>query len=248
MHAYVLDATGKPLDSLHVAEAGPSHLIAMLEKQIAALKVLKGKPVVRPTPQAVPPTASGDSVVMHLTARYLVPMDDASARKEIHDNFVPLKPSLGGERSGQWSALPSEDWIVLKQPEWRKLLPQKPIKAGDSWDLDKEMAARILTRFYPTTENNDLSTNSIDERSLKAVVISVKDGVARARLEGTLKMKHAFYPHKEDKNMVEAALIGYLDFEPDKPRIRALRLVTDRATYGGPRQQFGAAMNLIDNH
>ena len=31
----------------------------------------------------------------------------------------------------------------------------------------------------------------------------------------------------------EAKLIGLLDFEPGKPAIRSLRLVTDEATYGG---------------
>jgi hypothetical protein len=245
VHAYVLDPAGKPLDSLHVAAAGPEHTIAMLEKQIAALKVPRGKAVVKPAPQAMAPRASPDALVLHLTARYLVARDQPNARKDIADGFVPLKPVLGGEKSGQWSALPSEDWLVLKPAQWHKLLPEKPVKVGDSWDVDKATASQILTRFYPTTENNDLSTNRIDEQALKGTVMSVKDGVVRARLEGKLKMKHVFYPRKEDKNMVEATLLGHIEFQRDKPRVRALRLVTDTATYGGARQHFGAALHLV---
>jgi len=245
VHAYVLDAAGKPLDSLHVAEAGPGHVITMLEKHIAALKVPKGKPVVKPAPQSVAPRADADALVLHLTARYLVARNQPNARKDIDDDFVPLKPTLGGEKSGQWSALPSEDWIVLKESQWRKLLPRKPVTVGASWDVDKATAASVLTRFYPTTENNDLSSNRIDKQALKGTVMSIKDGVVRARLEGALQMKHAFYPLKEDKNLVEATLLGYVEFQQAKPRIRALRLVTDTATYGGPRNHFGAVLRLL---
>jgi hypothetical protein len=245
VHAYVLDSAGKPLDSLHVAEAGPEHVTAMLEKQIASLKMAKGEPVVKPSPQAAAPKASADALVLHLTARYLVAKGDPTARKDVDDAFVPLKPALGGEKSGQWRALPSEDWIVFKEAQWRKLLPDKPLQAGASWNLDKDTAAQILTRFYPTTENNDLSSNRIDELALRGTVTSIKDGVVRARLEGALKMKHTFYPRREDKNMVEATLLGYVEFQQDGSRIRALRLVTDTATYGGPRQHFGAAVRLF---
>ena len=245
VHAYVLDSAGQPLDSLHVAEAGPEHLIAMLEKQIAALKVARGEPVVKPVPQSAMPKADADALVLHLTARYLVAKGERNARKDIDDDFVPLKPVLGGEKTGQWHALPSEDWIVLQEAQWRKLLPPKPVPVGGSWELDKETSAQILTRFYPTTENNDLSSNRIDEQALKGTVMSIKDGVVSARLEGTLRMKHTFYPRREDKNMVAATLLGYVEFQQDKPRIRALRLVTDTATYGGAQQHFGAALRLV---
>jgi hypothetical protein len=250
VHAYVLDSAGQPQDSLHVAEAGPERVIAMLEKQIAALKVVKGEPAVKPAPQSAKPRADADALVLHLTARYLVARGDGNARKDVDDDFVPLKPVLGGEKSGQWHALPSEDWIVLKEPHWRKLLPEKPVPVGGSWELDRETSAQILTRFYPTTENNDLSSNRIDEQALKGTVISIKEGVVLARLEGTLRMKHTFYPRREDKNMVAATLLGYVEFEQEKPRIRALRLVTDTATYGGAKQHFGAALRLVpaDGH
>jgi hypothetical protein len=245
VHAYVLDPMGKPLGSLHVAEAGPKQVIALLEKVVAELKVPKGGPLVRPAPLSAAPAASADALVLHLTARYLVARDQPNARKDVDDAFVPLRPALGAEKSGQWNALPSEDWIVLKEAQWRKLLPERPPPVGASWDPDRDTVAQVLTRFYPTTENNDLTSNRIDEQALKGTVVSRKDGVVRARLEGVLKMKHTFYPRKEDSNMVEATLVGYVEFQQDRSRVLALRLVTDTATYGGPQQRFGVALRLV---
>jgi hypothetical protein len=245
VHAYVLNAEGKPLDSLHVAEAGPDRVIAMLEKAIDTFKVPKGKPVVAPSPQAIPPKANADDLVFHVAARYLVKRQQAEARKDVDDDLVPLRVKLGGSKSGGWHSVPSEDWLVLKPAQWRKLLPDGQVKVGATWNLDREVAAQVVTRFYPTTENNDLSTNRIDEQSLHGTVTSINDGVAQARLHGKFKMKHAFYPRREDNKMVEAALLGYIEFETDPPRVRSLRLVTDRATYGGPNQHFGAALRLV---
>jgi hypothetical protein len=106
------------------------------------------------------------------------------------------------------------------------------------------VTAQLLTRFYPTTENNDLSTNRLDQQSLRGTIISIKDGLVRARIGGSLKMKHSFYPHREDKNFVDATIVGYVDFEMEKPRIRSLRLVTDKATYG-TAGRFGVALHSV---
>jgi hypothetical protein len=245
VHAYVLTADGKPFASLHVAEAKPDRVIAMLQQAIEELRVPQDQPVVKPVPQATAPKAKPDSLVLHLTARYLAPRSQPDSRKDIDDEYVPLEPRLGSEKSGQWSALPSEDWIVWQRVEWLKLLPAGHVTVGSSWDMDKALVAQLLTRCYPTTENNDLSTNRIDRQSLKATVVSVKEGVIRARIDGSLKMKHTFYPGKEDKNFVEAILVGYIDFEVDKPCIHTLRLITDKATYGGESRRFGVAVRSL---
>ena len=245
VHAYILAPDGRPMDSLHVAEAKPDQLAKMLQHAVAALKTPAGKPLVQPCRQSAPPKADTDSLTMHLTARYLAPRSQPGTRKDVEGEFVPLKPALGQERSGQWDALPAEDWIVLKKAEWTKLLPAGKVDIGSVWDLDKDTAAQFLVRFYPTTENNDLSKNRIDQQTLKATVVSLPDGKVRARIEGELKMKHTFYTDREDKNVVEARFIGYLDFEADPQRILTLRLVTDRAMYGGETKRFGAALKSV---
>ena len=246
VHAYVLSSDGKPLDSLHVAEAKPERVIAMLEKAIEELKVPEGKAIVKAAPQALPPKPKADVLVLHLTARYLVPKGQPRARKDVDDDLVPAKSALGSEKSGSWEALPSEDWIEMTKDEWLKLLPKEDVPIGKSWEPDKDTVGWLLSRFYPTTENNELSTNKIERQEMKATVIAIEGGVIRARLEGSFKMKHAFYPGRDDDKMVDATLVGYFDFHKDKSRIRSLRLVTEKATYGRPTGYFGAALRSLD--
>jgi hypothetical protein len=218
VHVYLLTADGKYYDSMHVAKAmEKGQLAELLDKMVKELKVEGGKPMVEPTPQSVAPKAEAGGIVLHLTAR-------------------PLKGP------GSWDGV-SENWIVLSADEVNKLLPKGKVEAGAKWDLDKEVAAKLLLSFYPVTENNDLKKNRIDRHELKATAVSVEKGVVRARIEGSLKMKHAFYPGKADDNFVDATLIGYLDFDAVEGRIRALRIVTDPATYGGGT--FGVALKSM---
>jgi hypothetical protein len=218
VHVYLLAPDGKPIDTLHVAEAARTErLVGLLEKTIKRLNVAEGEPLVKAAPQSVAPRAEAGSLVLHLTAR-----------------------PLGG--GGSWDGV-SENWIVLAPDEVKKLLPHGPVAAGTAWDLDRAVGATLLRPFYPVTENNDLSKNRIDRQVLKATVVSAEGGLVRARIEGSLKMKHTFYPGREDDNFVEATVAGYLDFEPDKQSVRTLRLVTDRATYGGGK--FGVALRSL---
>jgi hypothetical protein len=69
--------------------------------------------------------------------------------------------------------------------------------------------------------------------------------VVRARIDGSLKMKHSFYPGRDDQNFVSASIVGYIDFDNGKQRIRTLRLVTNKATYGGESRHFGVAVRSV---
>src|SRR5262249_51412968 len=142
----------------------------------------------------------------------------------------------------------SESWVVLEKAQWAKLLPPGDsggVRLDASWELDREVMAKVMAHFYPPTENTDLAKNRIDRQSLRARVERIEKGVVRARLEGQLRMKHPFY-HKDDKNFVEAGLVGYLEFDADRRGIRSLQLVTDGARYGGDvMQPFGAAARAV---
>jgi hypothetical protein len=239
VHVYVLDPAGHPIDSLHVAEATrPERLTAMLQKAVTRLKVAPGEPLLTPCCQSKAPAAGPGGLVLHLTARYL-------ARKG--DDELRLEPTLGTERSGQWASLPSEDWLVLTSAECAKLLPAGKVRTGLTWDLDGEVAARLLTHFYPPTENTDTATNRIDEQVLGARVLSQEGGVVRAEVKGRLRMRHPFY-HKPTEEYADAAVVGYIDFEPARRAVRALRLVTEQATYGGKagsRLPFAVAVRSL---
>jgi hypothetical protein len=238
VHVYIVAPDGHPIDSMHVAEATkPDKLLAMMERSVEKLKVPAGEALVKPAPQSATPPCEKDSLVLHLTTRYL---------SRQGDDYLRIQPVLGTERSSQWASLPSEEWVVLGRAEWSKLLPSGEARPGTSWEWDKDVSAKLLTNFYPPTENTDTGKNRIDQQTLKATVLSVENGVVRARVEGSLKMKHPFY-HKDTNEMAEANLVGIMEFEPGQPKIRSLRLVTDKASYGaaGNMHPFGVAVRSV---
>ena len=219
VHVYLLTPEGHVFDSMHVVQASrTANLIAMLERAVKKFDVPAGEPVCKPAPQSTPPSAPEDALVLHLTARGLT----------------------GG---GHWDGIPSENWIVLPLADWTKLLPTDAPSVGQSWELDRVATAKLLVYFYPQSENNDVSSNRIAQQSLTATVVALDGGTARARIDGRLKMKHTFYPGRDDDNVVDATLAGYLDFEIAPARVRTLRLVTDRASYS--TGTFGVAVRSL---
>jgi hypothetical protein len=234
VHVYLLDPDGRPVGSQHVAVASKvEELTGLLERTVERLKVPAGKTVVPPSSQSAAPKADAGALVLHLVARNVV-------RKGGED--VPHKAVLGTSRSGNWGAYPVEDWIVLGKAEWSRLVPKGRLAPGMAWDVDREVAARVLRHFYPSTENNDVSRNRIDRQELKATVVSVRDGVVRARLDGRLRMKHTFY-YRDDDNFVEARLLGFLDIDAATGRVVNWQLITTEATYG--RTRFGVAVRTV---
>src|SRR5262249_39946236 len=97
----------------------------------------------------------------------------------------------------------------------------------------------FLTHFYPSTENNDVSKNGLDTAELSGTIVSSKDGLLRARLDGKLVMKHSFYG-KDD--IVQTKLAGYLE-RPADGAATTIRLITEQGTYG--RFTFGVGMRSL---
>ena len=225
VHVYILDVDGRPIASQHVATASKvEELTALLETTIDQLEIPAGKTIVPPTCQSVAPKADDGAIMLHLVVRNLG--KDGS----------PVRPALGSTRNGSWGAYPVEDWITLTRPEWSRLVPKTPIAIGASWQLDNEVGAKLLRRFYPSTENNAADKNRIDVQELKATMVSAH----RARIDGKLRMKHTFY-RKDDDLFVDAALLGFLDFD-DAGRIVDLKLITTEASFG--RVAFGVSLHL----
>jgi hypothetical protein len=232
VHAFVLAPDCHLLDSMHTVQvAKPDLLTAMLERAVQKLGTPAGTPVVKPCPPA-PPAGAAGGMRLHVTARYL---------ERRGDDYVLVRNA-----GGNWSALPGEDWLLLDRSQWTKLLPPAGAKPGAAWEIDRGLAERILTRFYPPTENNDLATNRFETLALKATLLSIKDGVAPIRLDGGFRLKHPFY-HKDDGNHAEATVIGYLEYEPGSGRARSLELVTDQAAYGEPGHvlPYGVALRTV---
>jgi hypothetical protein len=134
----------------------------------------------------------------------------------------------------------------LSRPEWTSLLPRGEVRVDSTWKPSEDVAAKLLRHFYPPTENTDLKKNRVEKLVIQARVESIERGIARARLDGRMRIKHPFY-HQDDNNFVEADLVGYVGFKTSTREIKSLRLVTENGRYGGDvngMQHFGAAARL----
>ena len=220
VHVYIVAPNGDLVDSMHVAEAAkPAKLIALLEKTVADLKVSGGEPIVKMHPQSERPACEADCLTLHLTAR-----------------------SLDGK--GAWSEFPGENWIVLSPADQQQLTGKREkVQVGDTWDVGPETSQKILTYFYPATENNDVSKNRFLDQKLHATVVSGDGKTSRAKLAGGFRMEHSFY-HKPDGKIAEGSVLGFIDFAPEHGRVTGFRMVSDKATYAGGT--FGVAVRSID--
>jgi hypothetical protein len=214
VHVYILDPEGHSADSAHVAEGAKLDvLMELLDRNIKWFRPEPGPPVVAPGPQATPPEHEPGGMTLHQVAR-----------------------SLDGR--GAWGGVIPEDWFTLSAEE-AKGLTVEGAAVGKTWELTPGLATRLLERFYPATENNNLARNRIERAEIRAEVVSVKAGVARVRLVGGLRMGHPYF-HREDGKAVEARVLGFVDFDTRSRAVRSLRMATESASYNGGT--FGVAL------
>jgi hypothetical protein len=209
VHVYIVAPNGDLVDSMHVAEAAKAtKLIDLLEKAVADLNVKAAEPVVKPRPQSERPVCDPNCVTLHLTAR-----------------------SLDGR--GAWTEIPGENWIVLSPADQEEFTGRRQqVQVGERREIAPETSQKILTHFYPATENNDASKNRFLGQKLTATVTSVNGSSARARIDGNFRMEHSFY-HKPDGKIAEGPVIGFVDFTPANRRVTGLHLLSEKAAYGG---------------
>jgi hypothetical protein len=209
---YIAGPDGRILDGLKVPQLymPPQNTMDLLQRNIDRLKVKEGKPLLKPTPQSVPPKVDGDALVLHVAVR--------------EDN-----------QKQSWQSYPAEDWLSFSKEEWSRFLPPAGAK---SYEVDPAVAKKLLTHFYPGTEDthsDQVDRNVIETASIRAKVLSP----SQIQLEGTLRMKRPFYPgHPEHQPIpVEASALGYLEL--DGARIKGFKMATDKASFG--KKGFGAA-------
>jgi RNA polymerase sigma factor (sigma-70 family) len=229
---WILSADGTlltALDGCHAALA--DRLVGLLEEH--SQDIAEGKTLVAPAPQSRPPAQGPHDLLLHLTCRYLERQGSAC---------VLPKLDLGRSTNYFCRGCPAENWAVWPRQQWNSLLPRGGAKLGDTWAVDPQATAPLFRLIYPPTEDNDLSRNRIDQSTLTATIVALDNGIARARLDGSLRMKHRFAPERDDNKFVEASLTGFVDFDTRQPAICALKLVSTRASYG--KHDFGVALRL----
>jgi len=215
VRAYVLSADGHPYYIVPTGSA--TETLDMLGQAVGQFKPTAGKPVVSLSPQSTPPPSPAGAITLHLVSR--------------------------GNDRGSWGQFPAENWIVLTRADWSKLLPTGDVNPGQWWELDRDVGARILTYFYPQTENNDARLDRIVKHLLIARVLTVKDGVVTARIDGYVMMQHVFYPGRTDAQPLGAEIVGVMTFAPGKPP--SLELATTKASHG--QRWFTVAVRTVPN-
>ena len=211
---YVAGPDGKAIDGLRVPQAYEpvQNTVDLLQRNIDRLKVKEGKPLVKPTAQSTAPMADADALVLHVVAR--------------EEN-----------QAQQWQAYPAENWLVFPKTEWSKLLPAGGAK---SFEIDGAIAKKLLTFFYPGTEDthsDQVDRNVIEKATIQATVLSS----SRIQLQASLKMLRPFYPgHPEHKPVpIEASAVGFVDVAGSK--ITGFRMTTEKASFGG--KSFAVAVS-----
>ena len=213
------------IESIDIGTATqPEKLYARLEAVVRKLDTPKGKPVVKPSPQSTRPSSAADSLVLHLAAR---------------------------SSKGTWNEFPVENWTVLSRGEVMKLLPAGDVKVGTSWELNKGVTAPFLMNFLPNGFGYaSYHETKIEEQSLKATVVSIEKGIARARIEGSLKLKHKTLsfnvsPPAPIDQFAQMAIVGYIDFDPVEHRIRSFRLLADKATARDGQVEYAVGLRSM---
>ncbi|MBI1792066.1 MAG: hypothetical protein HYR60_31455 [Acidobacteria bacterium] len=211
VRVYILAPDGTAFDTLGIGSALMTERLApFLASCASRLRVQPGDAVVPPKPQPAAPAHGPDSLALHLVAR--------------------------GFRKGSWREFPAENWIVLSRDEQLGWLPPAAARAGFTWTLDPRLSRKILTYFYPQTEDPDSTDrNQFLEQSLQLRALSP----AMARIDGQLLMKRSFYPGRADLTLIRARLIGFVRIDPRRRTIADLQLVTHQAFFG--EEEFGVA-------
>jgi RNA polymerase sigma factor (sigma-70 family) len=213
---YLVAPDGKVLAAVTVPRAHkPSNVLPLLER----FRGPEGAPLVKPATLSRASASRPDDLVLHLVARYV----DATGGVE--------------KTRGTYHEYPAENWLVFSGAESSRLLPRETPRVGLEWTPAPDVAAKILVHCYPLTHDvlrDDSARSKVERTALRGRVVSVRGGLARARLDGELRLTRTFYenpPPTHRADLLEARIAGFVDFEPSG-RVVSLQLTTERATYG----------------
>lgn len=216
VHVYILSPDGPLFKSSHVGEAlRTPNTVRLLEEAIAKFQVKPGSPLAIPTAQCPPPSFTDRQMNLHIVTR-----------------------SREGE--GGWPGV-TEDWLQLEETEWRKLYPAHTPTSGQSWEIDAELAKKLLIQIYPPSANNDPAHQQIEHLSLQAEWAEQDKDRLMARVVGRIRMRHDFHAKDQHWDMVDATLVGYMVLPHNGHAPPQLYLMSERAKYGNAK--FSAALH-----
>jgi hypothetical protein len=207
VHVYVLAPDKSAVASLSINLAqDPARMAPFLQGIVDKLHVAPGSPAIKPHPTSRPPAVAAEALAIHLVSRALA--------------------------GGSWHEFPSENWIVLSRAEWAQLLPAETVAAKASWTVPQPVAVKLAEWVYPQNEEKTSKNRSrVDQADFRLTVVSVQGSLARARIDGKIKLLHSFYPGGQAQDFAVSELTGYMDFNFAEHRIQRMRIVTTKADF-----------------
>jgi hypothetical protein len=209
VHVYIVGPDGASINGLDINSANDSaKMTAFLTQVTAQLHTEPGPPAVKPHPQSIAPASAADSMILHLVSR-----------------------SLAG---GSWHEFPAENWIVLSRAECGQLLPAGAVAPDVAWEVPRPVAQKLAEWVYPQNEEKTQANRSrVDVAVFRMTVVTLEGSLARARIDGKVRLKHTFYPGGQSEDYADSELLGFVDFDVAQRSVQRLRMVTTKATYGG---------------
>jgi hypothetical protein len=209
VNVYIVGPDGSSVAGLDIGNAmDAGKLSAFLTRVATQLHTTPGPPAVMPHPQSAAPASAADALVLHLVSR-----------------------SLAG---GSWHEFPAENWIVLSRAEWTQLLPGEASALKASWEVPRPVAVKMAEWIYPQNEEKtQVNRSRVDVAAFRMTVVAVENGLARARIDGKVRLKHTFYPGGNAEDYADSELLGFVDFDMSKRTVQRLRLATNKAIYAG---------------
>jgi hypothetical protein len=96
------------------------------------------------------------------------------------------------------------------------------------------VALKLAEWVYPQNEEKTQANRSrVDVAAFRMTVLALEGGLARARIDGKVRLKHTFYPGGQSEDFADSELLGFVDFDVAQRTVQRLRMATTKATYGG---------------
>jgi hypothetical protein len=208
VHVYIVAPDKSAVAGLPIHLAlDPAKMIPFLEDIVARMHLKPGPAAIKPHPTSRPPANIGaDTLVIHLVSRALA--------------------------GGSWHEFPAENWIVLSAAEWNQLLPSGKVTPKQSWAIPNPVAVKLAEWVYPQNEEKTgVNRSKVEQSDFRLTAVTVEGSLARARIDGKVKLLHTFYPNGKSPDYAVSDLTGYMDFDFAQRRIQRLRIVTNKGDY-----------------
>ena len=242
---YAVAPSGKFLASINTRRA--DDVVEMLERALAAWKELPRDERLRATDPATEVGAA---------RRYEARFPEGGVALRVTTRDLPRETPVEG-RSRDWRrAAWNVDWAWLRREELRALCAPEPMPAvGATWTAPTALARRIARAQlvdFVRGQTPAFKDEDVERAELRATLVSIDDGVANLRFEGTSRTNatghwkiDGFEPTAEPQTRgLELDWLGFARWHIAEERVVELELLLTGTRWGAT--QFNGRADDLD--